>query len=178
MTLTGSGSGSTLTDVAGNYTFTGLTSGGSYTVTPTKAARAPGSSGINTTDVIAIQRQFLGVGTPLTGCRLAAADVNGSGTVTTTDVVATQRFFLGLSTGTANVGKYQFNPVSRSYTPLTTNQTGQNYDTIVFGDVTSPYANPRPDGPPSEAPDDSLSVSTVAEVAASGRVTGKRSALP
>jgi hypothetical protein len=147
MTLTGTTGGSTTTDGSGNYTLSGF-AGGNYTVTPTKAARAPGSSGINTTDVIAIQRHFLVLGTPLTGCRLAAADVNASGTITTTDVIATQRFFLALTTGTANVGKYQFNPVSRSYSPLTSNQTGQNYDTIVFGDVASPYANPRPDGPP------------------------------
>ena len=59
MTLTGSGSGSTLTDGSGNYSFSGLPSGGNYTVTPTKAALAPGSTGINTVDVIAVQRHFL-----------------------------------------------------------------------------------------------------------------------
>ena len=115
---------STLTDGSGNYTFSGLTSGGSYTVTPTKTALAPGSTGINTVDVIATQRHFLNIGTPLSGCRLTAADVNGVGGVNTVDVIAIQRFFLGLSTGTANVGKYQFNPASRSYPAVVSNQTG------------------------------------------------------
>jgi len=92
-------------------------------------------------DVIAIQRHFLNIGTPLSGCRLTAADVNGLGGIDTVDVIATQRFFLGLTTGIANVGKYQFNPVNRTYSSLSTNQTGQNYDTLVFGDVASNFVH-------------------------------------
>jgi hypothetical protein len=139
MTLTGTVAGSTLTNAGGNYSFTGLPSGGNYTVTPTKAARSPGSANINTVDVIATQRHFLGLGTPLSGCRLTAADVNGDTSVNTVDVIAIQRFFLGLSTGIANTGKYKFTPVSRPYANLTTNQTGQNYDTLVFGDTAATF---------------------------------------
>src|SRR5205807_6658968 len=101
VTLSGDASGSTSTDGSGNYTLSSIPSGGNYTVTPSKAARSPGSSGIDTVDVIAIQRHFLNLGTPLSGCRLTAADVNGSSTIDTVDVIATQRFFLGLSTGVA-----------------------------------------------------------------------------
>ena len=97
-------------------------------------------------DVIATQRHFLSVGTLLSGCRLTAADVNGDTAVNTVDVIAIQRFFLGLSTGIANAGKYQFTPASRTYPGVVTDQTGQNYDTLVFGDVASPFAD-RPDGP-------------------------------
>jgi hypothetical protein len=111
-------------------------------VTPTKAALTPGSTGINTVDVLAMQRHFLNIGTPLTGCRLAAADVNGDTLITTADVIAIQRFVLGLSGGTANVGGYQFSPASRTYPGLATDQTGQNYDTLVFGDVASPFVQP------------------------------------
>ena len=114
-------------------------SNGNYTVTPSKAARIPGSSGINTTDVIAVQRHFLNLGTPLSGCPLTAGNVNGDGSINTVDVIAIQRFFLGLSTGISNVGKYQFNPTSRTYTQPTSNQTNQNYDTLVFGDVVNPF---------------------------------------
>ena len=140
LTLTGTASGSTLSNDSGNYQFSSLASGGSYTVTPTKAAHLPGSAGINTVDVIATQRHFLNVGTPLTGCRLTAADVNGVGGINTVDVIAIQRFFLGLSTGIANTGKYQFTPASRTYSGVVTNQTGQSYDTLIFGDVASPFA--------------------------------------
>jgi hypothetical protein len=88
--------------------------------------------------MIAVQRYYVS-GTPLTGCRLTAADVNGDNRVTTVDVIAIQRFFLGLSTGTANVGKYKFTPASRTYPGLTSDQTAQNYDTLIFGDVASHF---------------------------------------
>ena len=77
--------------------------------------------------------------------REMAADVNGDSSVNTSDVIAIQRFALGLSTGIANTGKYQFTPASRSYSPLTSNQTGQNYDALVFGDVASGFVH-RPEG--------------------------------
>ena len=121
---------STLTNGSGFYTLGGLFTGSSYTVTPTKTALVPGSAGIDTVDVIAIQRHFLAIGTPLTGCKLTAADVNGIGGVDTVDVIAVQRFFLSLATGIANTGKYSFTPTSRSYSPITTNQTAQNYDAL------------------------------------------------
>jgi len=123
---------------------TSLASGGNYVVTPTKAARLPASTGINTVDVIATQRHFLNVAL-LSGCRLTAADVNLDTSVNTVDVIAIQRFFLGLSTGIANVGKYKFTPVNRTYTGITTNQTAQNFDALVFGDVASSFVH-RPEG--------------------------------
>jgi hypothetical protein len=155
LTLTGSTSGSTLSNASGNYTFSGLPTGNTYTVTPSKAARAPGTGNINSVDVISVQKQFL-TGTFLSGCRLTAADVNGSGTVNTQDVIAVQRFFLGFTTAIANVGKYKFTPVSRTYTGVVSNQTAQNYDTIVFGDCASPFSE-LVDGPSQTAPDDGTS---------------------
>jgi len=58
----------------------------------------------------------------------------------TIDVIAIQRFFLGLSTGIANTGRYKFTPASCNHALLVTDQTGQNYDTLLFGDVASPFA--------------------------------------
>ena len=145
LTLSGSASGMSSSNASGNYLFS-VPSGGSYTVTPAKAARTPGSANINTVDVIATQRHFLNLGPPLSGCGLTAADVNGDSSVNTVDVIAIQRFFLGLSTGIANTGKYQFTPVNRTYTGIVGNQTGQNYDTLVFGDVAAPFVE-RVDGP-------------------------------
>jgi hypothetical protein len=171
MTLSGTTSGSTLTNGSGAYTFSSLPSGGNYTVTPAKTALAPGSAGINTVDVVAIQRHVLGLGTPLTGCKLAAADVNPGppAGINTVDVIAVQRFAVGLSTGIANTGKYQFTPTNRSYTGIVTNQTGQNYDTIVFGDVATGFVH-RPEGPegPSEPAtgDDEMSGGEVAATVA------------
>ena len=145
LTLTGDAGGSTLSDGSGNYAFSSLPSGGNYTVMPAMPALAPGSAGIDTVDVIATQRHFLNLGTPLSGCRLAAADVNGDTLVSTADVVAIQRFVLSMSTGIADTGQYQFSPVNRSYPAVVSDQTAQNYDALVFGDVASGFVN-RPEG--------------------------------
>jgi hypothetical protein len=158
--LTGSASGSTLSDGSGNYTFTSLATGGSYTVTPAKSVLAPGATGINTVDAVATQRHFLVLGTPLSGCPLTAADVNGDTSINTVDVIAVQRFFLALTTGIANVGNYQFTPAHRTYTGLTSNQTAQNYETLVFGDVASPFAE-RLDRPSQSTGGDGTSVSAL-----------------
>jgi hypothetical protein len=140
MTLTGSSTGSTVTDASGNYSFS-VAPGGSYTVTPSKAQLSPSSSGINTPDVIGIQRYFLQI-TPPIGCIYGAADCAAPSGVTVGDVIAAQRFFLGFTNGIGNVGKYKFDPVNRSYSSLVTNQSNQNYDTVVLGDVVAPYAAP------------------------------------
>jgi hypothetical protein len=80
--------------------------------------------------------------------------------VDTVDIIAIQRFFLGLTTGIANAGKYQFTPASRTYPAVGSDQTGQNYDTLIFGDVASPFAD-RLGGPSQTAVGDSASVGGV-----------------
>ena len=139
--LTGTQSGSTLSDGLGEYLIATLEPGGSYTVTPSKDRLLPASQGINTIDVIALQRHFLTVALIPPGCRLTAADVNGDGAVNTQDVIAVQRFFLGTSTGIGNVGKYQFTPASRTYPTMQIDQLGQNYDTLIIGDVAPPFVD-------------------------------------
>src|SRR5207247_1593688 len=148
MTLTDAGGGTTTTttDASGAYTFSGLTSSGSpYTVMPSMAALAPGSAGINTADVIAIQRHFVCCTHPpciplacLTGCQLTAADVNGGGGINTVDIIAIQRFFLRLSTGIANVGKYQFDP---PVSPPISSTTVQDFNALIFGDVAPAFVH-------------------------------------
>src|SRR5436190_433991 len=68
VTLSGDAGGSTSSNGSGNYALSSVPSGGNYTVTPSKANLAPGSAGITTVDVVAIQRHFLSIGTPLSGC--------------------------------------------------------------------------------------------------------------
>src|SRR5207247_11165657 len=96
--------------------------------------------GIDTVDAVAIQRHFLSLGPPLSGCRLMAADCANPVGITNADVIATQRFFLGFSTGIGNVGQYNFTPVNRSYSVLFNYQTPNNFDATVFGDAVSSYA--------------------------------------
>ena len=139
LTLAGTSSGSTLSDGTGNYLFSSLPSGGNYTVIPTKPARAPGSAGINTVDLIAVQKHFLFIALLPPGCRLAAADVNGDAAVNTIDVVAIQRFFLSMPTGLANVGKYRFTPANRTYRGAASDQLDQDYGALILGDVAPPW---------------------------------------
>ena len=130
-------------------------------MTPTKSALTPAAPGINIADVVAVQRHFLNVALIPPGCRRTAADVNGDTVINVVDVVAIQRFSLGLSTGIANTGRYKFTPASRSYPGVATDQTGQDYDTLVFGDIVSPFAD-RLDGPsPTQMDDDGTSVSAL-----------------
>jgi hypothetical protein len=133
-----------MTDASGNYSFMALAGGGNYTLTPSKA-QYPAGTGITTSDVIITQRQYLGVGTPLTGCQLMAADVNLDMAVNTLDVLSVQRFFLGYTTGTGQVGKFKFNPVNLPYLGLITDVSNANFDVLVYGDVASTYL-PRPVG--------------------------------
>jgi hypothetical protein len=140
--LTGTISATTTTDDSGNYSFTDLPYDGVYTVTPSKARRPPGSPGIDTLDVQKAQALHFAEPPPVLLCDSIAADCAPPVGITTADIIAIQRFFLALSTGIGNVGKYQFSPVSRSYSPLVTDQTEQDFDTVVLGDATLPYAFP------------------------------------
>jgi hypothetical protein len=153
-------SGSTLSDGSGNYQFSSLVAGGNYVVVPTKSAMTPGSRGINTVDAIATQRHFLNIVLLPGGCQRDAADVNGDTAIDTVDVIAMQRFYLGQSTGIANTGKYKFTPVNHSYTGITSNQRGQNYDTLIFGDVSTGFVH-RPEGPSQIGVDDGISAGEV-----------------
>jgi hypothetical protein len=143
LTLTGSASGTVLSDGSGNYELSAFPVSGTFFVTPSKSPITPGFAGIDTIDVLATQRHFLSLVVLPPGCRLSAADVNSDGNVNTVDAIAIQRFFLRRSTGLANVGKYQFSPGNRTYSGVLTDQTDQNYDALVFGDVASPFVEPE-----------------------------------
>jgi hypothetical protein len=149
MTLTGASSGTTLTDTAGNYSLS-VPINGSYIVTPTKGPLAPGTGAITTTDVLAIQRHYLGLSLIPPGCRLMAADVVPNGVINTSDVIAVQRFFLAFSTGIGNAGQYKFTPSSSTYQIIGSNQV-TIYTVYIVGDVINPFSN-LPEGESPEAP--------------------------
>jgi hypothetical protein len=123
---------------------------------------------VNTIDMVAVQRHYLQV-TLLTGCRLAAADPTLDGAANTIDIVAMQRFFLGETSGIAHVGQYHFSPTNRSYSGMSANQTAQDYDVFVYGDVATPFASRPENGAAPDAADDSSNapetISKVAQVA-------------
>ncbi len=88
---------------------------------------------------MATQKHFLGLAL-LSGCPLTAANVNGDSTVDTIDVIAIQRFFLGVTMEPGIQEITDFTPVNRTYSGVTSSQSGQNYSSFVFGDVVPPFA--------------------------------------
>jgi hypothetical protein len=160
MTLSGTSSGTTTTAADGTYKFN-VPIGGNYTVTPSHAALPPTSPGINTLDVIAVQRYYLTLGT--LACP-QCADVTGNGRVDTSDVVAIQRFFLGQTFGTGNTGQYRFTPTSRSYTAIASDKPNQDYSTCVMGDVVGPFVHRPAGGPGADAAGEGELPATVAAV--------------
>src|SRR5262245_53068792 len=84
--LTGSTVANAVTDINGHYSFL-VPLGGSYLVMPSKTPLAPATGPINTVDVIACQRHYLGL-VSLTGCTFTAGDVNKTGRIDTVDVIA------------------------------------------------------------------------------------------
>ena len=162
MNVTGSQTTSTVTDANGNYSIN-LPESGSYTLTPAKSALSPAAAGIDTSDVVGVQRHFLGLAS-LNGCALTAADADGNSTVDTSDVIAIQRFFLGLNSGTGNVGQWRFSPGSRSYPNLSANQPSQNYDALMIGDINGDLTPTRAN------PDPGNSTASVSRVSSSARL--------
>ena len=159
MTLSGTSSGTTTTDALGGYTFASL-SAGTYTVTaglPTPTPRLPGSAGIATVDSIAAQRHFLNLGTPLAGCRKAAADVNTPPNgIATSDAIAIQRFFLTLATGIAQTGQYRFTtdggltvPIPATITGITATTITADFGGLILGDCQTGFIF-RPEGGPAQ----------------------------
>lgn len=140
VTLTVSGDASTTatTDSNGNYLITSLTSGGSYVVTPSKATLAAGTHGIDTGDVVSIQKHTLGF-QQLTGWAKTSADVDLSGTIQTADALAVSSFYRTHGSGYSNTGQHKFSATSTTYTAITTNQTGKNHTCYVLGDTVPPH---------------------------------------
>ena len=100
--------------------------------------------GVNSVDALAVQRQVTGI-VPLTGLRLAAADVNGSNTITSLDSLLMNRRFSG-SVNSFNVGNWVF--ASSSGADLTVDWSpGQsnNYSVkcdikaLCYGDTNGSY---------------------------------------
>lgn len=119
VTISGSVSGSTVTDSKGIYSFS-VPPGSSYSVTPIKQAVPPGSPAISTVDAIAAMRYYL-LKEGIT-C-VPAADVTGEGNIDSIDVIGIQRFAVGLPSGLC--GHYRFDPVSPTL----------DFSMVLIGDV-------------------------------------------
>ena len=129
----------TTTDVNGDYIFTDLPLGNTYTVIPTKTG---GVNGITAADAVKIGRFAAGLDLPTTN-QAFAADVDGDGLITSYDASLVSRY-VGSLPGTANVGTWVFNPVNRVFPAFAGTQANQNFTAILLGDVDNSWTPEQP----------------------------------
>jgi len=144
MTLSGSNSGTTLTDASGNYTFRTLTNG-SYTVTPSKTnyTFTPTSRQVTISGANVIGADFTATGTftisgTVTGDIQAGVTMTLSGSMsgtTLTDASGNYTFrtlINGTYTVTASKTNYTFTPPSRQVTISGANVIGVNFTATAY----------------------------------------------
>jgi hypothetical protein len=138
LSLSGDTTNSAVTDASGNYTLSSVPVGGNYTVAPTplRDLMPVVDPAPNIGDALRIQQHFNSGGTLLSGCQEQAAHTTGGATVNIGDALAVAQFFNN-TVGSGNLtGQWRFIPPNRTYPNLSTNMSGQDYDTYVMGDVT------------------------------------------
>ena len=91
--LYGGMSRTVVTDPFGQYGFSRVPIGETYTIEPSR--RGSYLDGVNTRDMVAIQRHLLGKHALESPYKIIAADVNGSKSITTADILAIRKVVLG-----------------------------------------------------------------------------------
>lgn len=132
MTAAGTPQATDTTDSLGAYLLSGL-GAGSYTVIPGKAAQTT-NTGISLQDASEVAKYVFNQRT-FTPNQLIAADATGDGTVSLQDASEIAKRAFNIASNNI-VGQWKFVPASRIYPSLSSNQSGQNYEAILIGDVT------------------------------------------
>lgn len=144
-----------ITDVNGNYTFSGL-GAGAYTITPTKTGGVSGISGFDA----ALVAQFVASIISFNANQITAADVSGNNVITSFDAALIAQYAASIP-NSSSTGTWKFIPPSRSYANVQANQTNQNYTAILMGEVSGNW-NPATSRPQStEAAPIAVTIPTV-----------------
>ena len=124
------------TDQSGYYQIDNLIPGSTCTVTPSKSGETNGA--ITSFDATLVLRCVAaGNGCMLTANQRNAADTDNDGNVTSFDATLILRYVAanGANANTGQTGTWRFVPPQRTYPPLLGNQTNQNFEAILVGDV-------------------------------------------
>lgn len=133
--LTGGSTDSKITNAAGYYEFANLQKDLNYTATPNKTGDISTSSIIMYDASLAAQIAVSLIANP-SADQKTAADVDKNGTILMYDASLIAQYAVGLPPNSnSHVGSWLFKPANRSYAPLTSGQTNQNYTAILLGDV-------------------------------------------
>ena len=128
--------GSATTNTSGAYQLTGLTTGTNYTVIPDRNTGPSCTASISFFDASLAAQYAIGLIT-LDAMKQSAADVSGNGQVSFLDASLIAQYAIGQITQFPSNARWCFSPIQRSYTPLTSTQTNQNYEGMCLGDVSA-----------------------------------------
>jgi uncharacterized repeat protein (TIGR01451 family)/CSLREA domain-containing protein len=130
----GAGNSAT-TSSLGAYVLESLTTGGVYTVTPSKTGNGNGITAFDAT--LVLRCVAAGANCTLTANQKLAADTDGDLNVTAFDATQILRFVAanGSNANTGQVGNWKFIDPSKTYNPLSASQTNQNYTAYLIGEV-------------------------------------------
>jgi hypothetical protein len=144
MTLTGTGGFITQTATtgsSGNYSFTGIPAGNTYTLTPSKTGAV---NGLESFDASFVARFVAGLDTP-TANQVIAGDADGDGILTSFDASLIARYVAGLP-NFGSVSTWKFVPGNRMYASLGGNQMNQDFTAILVGEISGNWFATGPIG--------------------------------
>lgn len=126
-----------MTGSTDTYQFGGLIPGTNYTVTPYKGGEV---NGITAFDATLVLRHVAAGGqgpNALNANQKLAADADNSGDVSSFDATQILRFVAaaGWTSGTGQVGYWKFADAPRSYPSFSGTFSGENFDSILVGEV-------------------------------------------
>lgn len=141
------------TSAQGEYTFTGLRQGMEYSWSAQMDDQA--IKGVNTLDVISVQRHILGLQRITDPMKLIAADVNFDQKITITDIISLRQLILGITENFQGNVNWKFvntkqmptmadlYPLNEVYLveKLTNNMPSMDFMGIKIGDIDGSYAN-------------------------------------
>lgn len=135
LNVTGSSTTTATTNTSGNYTLPNLNSG-NYTLTPAKTGDV---NGLASFDAALVAQSVVGIIT-LTSCQQLAGDTSNNGELSSFDAALIAQYVVGINNAASIAGTWKFVPPTRSYTNLSSNQTNQNFDAVLVGDVSGNWA--------------------------------------
>ncbi|WP_367389207.1 T9SS type A sorting domain-containing protein [Lewinella sp. LCG006] len=116
------------TNTNGTYSFSNLTLGGDYSVTPYLNANP--LNGVTTFDIVKISKHILNV-EPLVGpYKRIAADANRSGTITTLDLIQIRKLILNVITAFPNNTSWRFVDANYEF-PESTNPWSETFPELI-----------------------------------------------
>jgi hypothetical protein len=150
------------TTKTGNYSFNNLKKGETYLWNA--AFDEDASQGVNTLDLVAIQRHILGVSRFNSSAKMIAADVNKDQKITISDIVHLRKLVLGAINDFGN-SSWTFlsgdkmpsiddmYPMIESFEakPLTISESARNFTGVKLGDIDFSYAQNKLNGRSSKA---------------------------